>query len=198
MDPAAGTGTFLAEVIKQIRSGFEGQEGLWPGYVENDLIPRLNGFELLMASYAMAHLKLDMLLRETGYDREAKQRFRIYLTNSLEEHHPDTGTLFASWLSEEANQANHVKRDTPVMVVMGNPPYSVSSSNKSEWVEELMDDYKKDLNERNIQPLSDDYIKFIRYGEHFIEKNGEGVLAYITNNGFLDGLIHRKMRKAPS
>jgi len=195
LDPAAGTGTFLAEVINQIHSKFEGQKGVWPSYVENHLIPRLNGFELLMASYAMAHLKLDMLLRETGYTREANQRFRVYLTNSLEEHHPDTGTLFASWLSEEANQANHVKRDTPVMVVMGNPPYSVSSSNKSNWIEELMKDYKKDLNERNIQPLSDDYIKFIRYGQHFVEKNGEGILAYVSNNSFIDGLIHRKMRE---
>ena len=195
LDPAAGTGTFLAEVIKQIHSKFEGQKGIWPSYVENHLIPRLNGFELLMASYAMAHLKLDMLLRETGYNREANQRFRVYLTNSLEEHHPDTGTLFASWLSEEANQANHVKRDTPVMVVMGNPPYSVSSSNKSDWIENLMKDYKKDLNEKNIQPLSDDYIKFIRYGQHFISKNREGILAYVSNNSFIDGLIHRQMRK---
>ncbi|MEX2410653.1 MAG: type ISP restriction/modification enzyme, partial [Candidatus Paceibacterota bacterium] len=111
------------------------------------------------------------------------------------EHHPDTGTLFASWLSQEANEANHVKRDTPVMVVMGNPPYSVSSSNKSDWIEELMEDYKKDLNERNIQPLSDDYLKFIRFGEYYIDKNGEGVLAYISNNSFIDGLIHRKVRE---
>ncbi|MDZ7660740.1 N-6 DNA methylase [Fodinibius sp.] len=109
LDPAAGTGTFLAEVINQIYEKFEGQEGIWASYVENHLIPRLNGFELLMASYAMAHLKLDMLLRETGYLREGEERFKIYLTNSLEEHHPDTGTLFASWLSEEANQANRVK-----------------------------------------------------------------------------------------
>ena len=95
--------------------------------MENHLIPRLNGFEILMASYAMAHLKLDMLLRETGYNRESSQRFRVYLTNSLEEHHPDTGTLFAGWLSDEANEANHIKRDTPVMVVFGNPPYSGES-----------------------------------------------------------------------
>ena len=195
LDPAAGTGTFLAEVINQIHSKFEGQKGIWPSYVENHLIPRLNGFELLMASYAMAHLKLDMLLRETGYNREANQRFRVYLTNSLEEHHPDTGTLFASWLSEEANQANHVKRDTPVMVVMGNPPYSVSSSNKSDWIEKLVKDYKKDLKEQNIQPLSDDYIKFIRFAQYFIEKNSEGILAYISNNSFIDGRIHRQMRK---
>ena len=195
LDPATGTGTFLAEVIKHVHKKFEGQQGIWSKYVTNDLIPRLNGFELLMASYAMAHLKMDMLLTETGYKPTDDQRFRIFLTNSLEEAHPDTGTLFSSWLSDEADQANAVKRDAPVMVVMGNPPYSVSSTNKSKWIESLTADYKKDLNERNIQPLSDDYIKFIRFGQHFIDKNGSGVLAYISNNSFIDGIIHRQMRK---
>jgi predicted helicase len=195
LDPATGTGTFLAEVVKHIHKKFAGQEGIWSNYVENHLLPRLNGFELLMASYAMAHLKMDLLLKETGYSPTSNQRLRIYLTNSLEESHPDTGTLFANWLSTEANEANHIKRDTPVMCVIGNPPYSVSSSNKSEWIEKLTADYKKDLNERNIQPLSDDYIKFIRFGQHFIEKNGSGILAYISNNSFIDGIIHRQMRK---
>ncbi len=195
LDPATGTGTFLAEVVKHIHKKFQGQQGIWSNYVENHLLPRLNGFELLMASYAMAHLKLDLLLKETGYKPTKDQRFRVYLTNSLEEHHPDTGTLFANWLSTEANEANHIKRDNPVMVVIGNPPYSVSSSNKGEWINGLLDDYKKGLNERNIQPLSDDYIKFIRYGQHFIEKTGEGILAYISNNSFIDGIIHRKMRE---
>lgn len=195
LDPATGTGTFLAEVIRQIHDKFKGQQGIWSQYVENHLIPRINGFELLMASYAMAHLKLDMLLTETDYKPKKDQRLRVYLTNSLEEHHKDTGTLFANWLSTEANEASRIKRDTPVMVVLGNPPYSVSSTNKGEWIEGLVADYKKDLNERNIQPLSDDYIKFIRYGQHYIEKNGEGILAFITNNSFLDGLIHRQMRK---
>ena len=195
LDPAAGTGTFLAEVIKLIYKKFEGQQGIWSNYVETHLLPRLNGFELLMASYAMAHLKLDLLLKETGYKPTKEQRFRIFLTNSLEEYHPDTGTLFANWLSTEANEANHIKRDTPVMCVIGNPPYAVSSTNKGEWIENLLSDYKKDLNERNIQPLSDDYIKFIRYGQYFIEKTGEGILAYISNNSFVDGIIHRKMRE---
>lgn len=194
LDPATGTGTFLAAVIKHIYKKFEAQQGMWSNYVESHLLPRLNGFELLMASYAMAHLKLDLLLKQTGYKPSKDQRFRVYLTNSLEEHHPDTGTLFANWLSSEANEANHIKRDTPVMCVLGNPPYSVSSSNKSPWIEKLTADYKKDLNERNIQPLSDDYIKFIRYGQYHIEKNGSGILAYISNNSFLDGIIHRKMR----
>lgn len=195
LDPAAGTGTFLAEVIKQVHLNFGGQQGIWSQYLDEHLIPRLNGFEILMASYAMAHLKLDMLLKDTGYNPSKEQRLKVYLTNSLEEHHPETGTLFANWLSSEANEANHVKRDTPVMCVIGNPPYSVSSSNKSEWIEKLTADYKRELNERNIQPLSDDYIKFIRFGQHYIDKNGNGILAYISNNSFIDGIIHRQMRK---
>lgn len=194
LDPAAGTGTFLAEVIKQIYQKFEGQQGIWSHYVDEHLIPRLNGFEILMASYAMAHLKLDMLLTETGYQSNKDQRLRVYLTNSLEEHHPDTGTLFANWLSTEANEANHVKRDTPVMVVLGNPPYSINSTNKGEWIQSLIADYKQNLNEKKIN-LDDDYIKFIRYGEHFIDRNGSGVLAYISNNSFIDGITHRQMRK---
>jgi predicted helicase len=195
LDPATGTGTFLAEVVKHIYKKFEGQQGIWSKYVANDLIPRLNGFELLMASYAMAHLKMDMLFTETGYKPSDDQRFKIFLTNSLEEADQDSGTLFSSWLSDESNQANEIKRDTPVMCVIGNPPYSVSSTNKSPWIEGLTADYKKDMKERNIQPLSDDYIKFIRFGQHFIDKNGEGILAYISNNSFIDGIIHRQMRK---
>lgn len=194
LDPATGTGTFLAEVVRHIYKNFEGQQGIWSNYVNQHLIPRLNGFELLMASYAMAHLKMDMLLTETGYKATTDQRFRIFLTNSLEEAHPDTGTLFSSWLSDEADQANAVKRDTPVMVVMGNPPYAVSSTNKSVWIQGLIADYKKGLNERKLN-LDDDYIKFIRYGQHFIDKNGSGILAYISNNSFIDGITHRQMRK---
>ncbi len=194
LDPATGTGTFLAEVVKHIHKKFVGQQGIWSNYVETHLLPRLNGFELLMASYAMAHLKLDLLLSDTGYKPTTNQRFRVYLTNSLEESHPDTGTLFASWLSSEAIEANHIKRDTPVMVVLGNPPYAVSSTNKGEWIQSLIADYKKDLNEKKIN-LDDDYIKFIRYGQYYIEKNGSGILAYISNNSFIDGITHRKMRE---
>ena len=194
LDPATGTGTFLAEVVKHIHKKFQGQQGIWSNYVETHLLPRLNGFELLMASYAMAHLKLDLLLTETGFKPTSNQRFKVYLTNSLEEHHQDTGTLFANWLSTEANEANHIKRDTPVMCVIGNPPYAVSSTNKNDWIQDLISDYKKNLNERKIN-LDDDYIKFIRYGQHYIDKNGSGVLAYISNNSFIDGITHRQMRK---
>ena len=195
LDPATGTGTFLAEVIQHIHKKFEGQQGIWSNYVEKHLIPRLNGFELLMASYAMAHLQLDILLKDTGYKATNDDRLRVFLTNSLEESHPDTNTLFANWLSDEANAANRIKRDSPVMVILGNPPYSVSSTNKGEWIQNLISDYKKNLNERKIN-LDDDYIKFIRYGQHFIDKNGSGVLAYISNNSFIDGITHRQMRKS--
>lgn len=148
----------------------------------------------------MAHLKLDLLLTETGFKPTSNQRLRVYLTNSLEESHPDTGTLFANWLSSEANEANHIKRDSPVMCVIGNPPYSGESANKGDWIMNLMEDYKKEpggkekLKERNPKWINDDYVKFLRYGQHFIEKNGSGILAFINPHGFLDNPTFRGMR----
>ena len=200
LDPATGTGTFLAEVIKYVNKKFKGQEGIWSSYVDEELIPRLNGFELLMASYAMAHLQLHLLLKETGYNATKNQRTKIYLTNSLEQYHPDTGTLFANWLSSEANEANHIKRDSPVMCIIGNPPYSGESANKGKWIMDLMQDYKKEpggkekLKEQNSKFINSDEYKFIRYGQHFIEKNGSGILAYINPHGFLDNPTFRGMR----
>jgi predicted helicase len=200
LDPATGTGTFIAETIKHIHKKYEGMQGIWSKYVEDDLIPRVNGFELLMASYAMAHLKLDMLLTETGYVPTKDQRLRVFLTNSLEEPHPDTGTLWGNLLSDEADQANEIKRDTPVMCIIGNPPYSGESANKGEWIMKLMEDYKKEpggvqkLQERNPKWINDDYVKFLRYGQHYIEKNGQGVLAFINPHGFLDNPTFRGMR----
>lgn len=195
LDPATGTGTFLAETIRKIYSYFVNQQGIWSQYVDNALIPRLNGFEIMMTPYVMCHLKLDLLLRETGYTTTKQtNRFNVYLTNALEKDETTKYPLF-DWLSEEARYAGMIKSEKPIMVVLGNPPYSVSSCNKNDYIDELMEVYKQDLNERNIQPLSDDYIKFIRMGESFIEKNNEGILAYISNNSFLDGVIHRQMRK---
>lgn len=193
LDPATGTGTFLAEIINHVKDNFFG--GGWSKYVEQDLIPRLHGFEIVMASYAMAHLKLDLLLKLTGYEPQSKQRLKVFLTNSLEEHHESAGNLFSTYLARESQEADRIKKDAPVMVVVGNPPYAVSSSNKGEWIANLLQDYKKDLNERKIN-LDDDYIKFIRYGQHYIEKNGEGILAYISNNSFINGITHRQMRKS--
>mgnify|MGYP002767167157 FL=1 len=195
LDPATGTGTFLAEAIRKIYSYFVNQQGIWSQYVDKALIPRLNGFEIMMTPYVMCHLKLDLLLQDTGYKTTNQtNRFNVYLTNALEKDETSKYPLL-DWLSEEAKQAGRIKSETPIMVVMGNPPYSVSSCNKSKYIDEIMEVYKQDLNEKNIQPLSDDYIKFIRMGETYIEKNNEGILAYISNNSFLDGVIHRRMRQ---
>jgi len=198
LDPAVGTATFLYKVISEIYQATtgKGQKGLWNNYVAEKLLSRIFGFELLMAPYAIAHLKLELLLKETGYDFKGEQRLGIYLTNTLEEEAKHSETLFAQWISEEANAAARVKKDAPIMVVLGNPPYAVSSTNKSEYIERLMERYKAAVrSERNIQPLSDDYIKFIRFAHERIERTGHGIIGMITNNSYLTGLIHRGMRE---
>jgi predicted helicase len=199
LDPAAGTGTFLAEVINKIYERFIRQKGLWAGYCAEHLIPRLNGFELLMAPYAMAHFKLDMILEQTGYHGDMDKRIRVYLTNSLEEPESNAPVLLMEkWLSDEAAEANSIKRDTPVMVVIGNPPYSGESANFTK--EEFLRSYKKEpggvekLNEKNSKWLNDDYVKFIRYGQNFIDTHGDGILAFINNHSFLDNPTFRGMR----
>lgn len=199
LDPATGTGTFLAQIIEYIAQQFASQQGIWQNYVQEHLLPRLNGFELLMASYAIAHLKLDMLLSQTQIT-QSTNRIQIYLTNSLEEPTPDRSLPLARWLSDEANEANRIKRDTPVMCVIGNPPYNGSSSNKGSWIMNLIDDYKKEPNSKeklkgkSKKSPNDDYVKFIRLGSYFIEKNKSGILIYINNNSFLDNPTSRGMR----
>mgnify|MGYP006432979861 CR=1 FL=1 len=165
LDPATGTGTFLAEVIKQIAPNIQGvAPGLWSSYIEQDLIPRLHGFELLMASYAMCHMKLDMILTELGYQpSKTPPRLSVYLTNSLEEGEPaNQSLLFSQWLSREAKGANAIKRDMPIMCVIGNPPYSGISQNMGEWISGLIEDYKYvdgvHFGERKHW-LHDDYVK---------------------------------------
>lgn len=211
LDPATGTGTFLAEVVKLVADRVKGiAPGQWSGYVERDLIPRIHGFELLMASYAMCHMKLDMILTSLGYKPSDKppenaKRLGVYLTNSLEEGERVEQTLFGLSLAiaNEARAASDIKRQTPIMCVIGNPPYSGHSSNhfeKGGFFDRLMDDYKREpasarsLQERNPKWINDDYVKFIRFAQHMIDKNGEGVLGFITNHGYLDNPTFRGMR----
>jgi hypothetical protein len=200
LDPATGTGTFLAEVIKQIAPKIQGvAPGMWSSYIEADLIPRLHGFELLMASYAMCHMKLDMILTEMGYKPTGNPpRLSVFLTNSLEEGEPANQTLpFTQWLSREAKGANAIKRDMPIMCLIGNPPYSGISHNTGDWITRLIEDYKYvdgvHFGERKHW-LQDDYVKFIRLSESLIEKNGEGILGFISNHGYLDNPTFRGMR----
>jgi len=186
----------LYYVINQIYELFKNNKGLWASYVSQHLLPRLFGFEILMAPYAVAHLKLGLQLAETGYDFRSNERLRVYLTNTLEEGFEGEKLPFVEWLVEEATAAGYVKHDAPVMVVLGNPPYSISSQNKGEYIEHLMERYKRAVrHERNIQPLSDDYIKFIRFAHERIERTGYGVIGMITNHTYLSGLLHRGMRE---
>ncbi len=206
LDPAAGTGTFLAEVIKQIAPKIQDvAPGQWSTYVEKELIPRLHGFELLMASYAMCHMKLDMMLKEMHYKPTANPpRLGVYLTNSLEEGDKANQTLpFAQWLSNEAKQANTVKRDMPIMCVIGNPPYSIQSGNLSTYQVALIKKYRSvdgyPIKEKGMlqfeKNINNDYIKFIALAEKFIVKNDFGILAFITSHGYLKSSSFRGMRQ---
>lgn len=199
LDTATGTATFLYFVIDLIHEGFRKQLGAWDGYVGRHLLPRIFGFELLMAPYAIAHLKLSMLLEQSGYTFGSDQRLGIYLTNTLEEAAKKSEMLLGQFVSREANAAAEIKHERPIMVVLGNPPYSGHSANKGEWITGLVRDYYQvdghPLGERNPKWLQDDYMKFIRFAEWRINQTGEGVLGYITNHGYLDNPTFRGMRQ---
>lgn len=207
LDPAVGTGTFLVEVIDVIhrtmtdkwhKQGHRPLEilSLWNDYVPNHLLPRLYGFELMMAPYAICHMKIALKLAETDYRFLASERLRIYLTNALEPAQDFSGQfdIMAPALAHEARAVNEVKRHVPFTVVLGNPPYSnFGQLNKIPFILELLEDYKRGLDEKKIN-LDDDFIKFIRFGEYQVQKAGVGCLSFITNSSFLDGLTHRQMR----
>ncbi len=240
LDPATGTGTFLYGIINHIFESFRRNRGMWSGYVSEHLLPRLFGFELLMAPYAVAHMKLGLQLDDTGYDFKSDERVGVYLTNTLEEAHTLTRRMpFTEWLAQEANEAGGIKKEKPMMVILGNPPYSGKSNNPNEkdtlinkgakyiqdwevgrngkpaaiektarraikkkqptFIGRLMWDYfvidGQRLKEKNPKWVNNDYVKFIRFAQWRIEKTGYGVLAFITDNSYLDGLTFRGMRQ---
>ena len=210
LDPAVGTGTFLVEVIgliyetltakwKAAGYGSTERRELWNDYVPKHLLQRLHGFELLMAPYAIAHMKIGLKLYETGYEFGPDERIRIYLTNALEPAHEVDGQLVLAIppLAKEAEAASTVKEQHRFTVVVGNPPYQRASANRGAYVEDLIAPYKEPVRaERNIQPLSDDYIKFLRLSEVMLETAGAGVHGMITNNTYLSGRIHRGIRQS--
>jgi len=207
LDPAVGTATFLFFVIQQIYARFAKQKGAWDGYVSEHLLNRVFGFELLMAPYAVAHLKLGMELQETGYKFGSDQRLGIYLTNTLEEAARKSEKLFAQWISDEANAAAEIKRDKPILVVLGNPPYSGHSANRSRdengkltFIGQLIEDYKEGCPELHkpaqAKWLHDDYVKFIRFAQWRVDRTGHGILGFITNHGYLDNPTFRGMRQS--
>jgi type I restriction-modification system DNA methylase subunit len=198
LDPATGTGAFLAEAVRLIYEQ-NPHKGAWNNYVNEHLIPRLFGLELLMAPYAIAHLKLDIILKETGFINNGDRRFNIFLTNSLEGEKQYNTPSFYGFIAEESALASRVKQESPIMVVLGNPPYSGESANKNRWINNLLNIYKLEprvgaLQEKNIKWLNDDYVKFIRLAEYFIERKQSGIVAYINNHSFLDNPTFRGMR----
>lgn len=197
LDPAAGTLTFIVQAIKQIQKELEEKkkEGLITSYIEEHILPHFHAFEILVAPYTVGHFKVSMVLEDMGYRFKENERFQFYLTNTLEMKDPKQ-TSFLIDLTKEAREAKRIKEKVPIMVVTGNPPYSVSSENKSEFIERLMDDYKEDVRtEKKYGVLEDDYIKFIRFADWKIAQAGKGILGFITNNSYLSGVIHRGMRR---
>jgi hypothetical protein len=226
LDPACGTGTFLYTVVDLVRERFmrSNNAGMWSGYVRSHLLPRLFGFELLMAPYAVAHFKLGMQLagqdlesdelrRRWAYDFGGDERLGIYLTNTLEEAERRAQRVFAfieRIIAEEAAGADRIKRDLPIMVVLGNPPYSGHSANRSwttqdgrrvpTFIGRLIQDYQRvdgqPLGERNPKWLQDDYVKFLRWATWRIERTGAGILGFVTNHSYLDNPTFRGMRQS--
>lgn len=209
LDPACGTGTFLLWICQLIHDRFHTEreamiarvgEISWSEYVSEHLLPRIFGFELLMAPYAIAHLKLGLFLSEKGYQFDSGKRLGVYLTNTLDEPKAQADFLFQGFISDEANAAVGIKQDEPVMVVVGNPPYSGHSENKSEWIQQLMREYYQvdgvPLGEKNPKWLQDDYVKFMRFSQWRIARTGSGILAFVTNHGYLDNPTFRGMRRS--
>lgn len=235
MDPATGTGTFPYQIIRLLRERFAASEsaGQWPAYVREHLIHALYGFELMMAPYAVAHLKLSMELEgldmPTGTEEEQEQqaeqavklqeRLNVYLTNTLDDPMHETTRLSGPFqvISDEAALAGRIKADYPLMVVLGNPPYSGHSANNSQWIDDLLKGtvrmkgkidkarrtpgnyYEVDgkpLGERNSKWLQDDYVKFIRWAQWRVEQTGAGIVAFITPHGYLDNPTFRGMRQS--
>jgi hypothetical protein len=213
LDPATGTATFIVEVIEHVHAHMLGvwrKQGLvtkaqwlpkWNSYVRLHLLPRLFAFELMMAPYAIAHMKIGIKLAETGYTFPPDgPRVNVFLTNALEPAHlvqPQLESM-APMLAHEAIAANRVKEQLAVTVLVGNPPYSEKSSNTNNFIDDLMDRYKQTIRteEAQIKSVSNDYVKFIRLAEYDIKSSGVGVMGMITANGYMDGRLFRDMRRA--
>ena len=219
LDPATGTGTFLVEVIDVIYRTLcakwqaQGHDqsriaALWNEYVPRHLLTRLHGYEILMAPYAIAHLKIGLKLYETGYRFASDERARVYLTNALDPAHEQLRLPDVDALAREAEAVDEAKRNGRFTVVLGNPPYSGHSANKGEWIRDLLrsggageaESYfavdGEPLNERNPKWLNDDYVKFLRFAQWTIDRAGRGVLGFITNHSYLDNPTFRGMRES--
>ncbi|EHE0558248.1 N-6 DNA methylase [Campylobacter upsaliensis] len=204
LDFATGTGSFLAAVFEKIIS--KESEVFKNETIKNKFLKDIYGFELSFVPYIVARLKLGQILRKSGFEDFSEADFQIYLNNTLDLEKNGTLDMFVPLvnLNEEWQKAKVVKHDKNLLVILGNPPYNAKSKNKGKEILELLKIYKENLNETNIQPLDDDYIKFMRFAQWKLLEQGQknifeansGLMGFITNNSFLDGRIHRKMRES--
>ncbi|AIE76082.1 type ISP restriction/modification enzyme [Synechocystis sp. PCC 6714] len=209
LDPACGTGTFLLWIFKLIHErhqanpeAFEYSD--WNDYVDHCLLPRIFGFELLMAPYAICHLKLGLFLEESGYRFESGQRLGVYLTNSLDDSISKSEFLFDEFIANESSEAAEIKKTKPISVVLGNPPYSAKSANLGEKVRKIVEPYRYVDGEKIIEKsalqfeknIQEDYVKFFAFSQKIIGKLHNAILAFITNNSFLDSITLRGLRSS--
>lgn len=215
LDPATGTGTFPRYIIEVIWETFyhktkslsvTERKTRWNVYVRQHLLPRLFAFELKMAPYTIAHMKLGLTLQEKGFEFQDGDRLQVYLSNALQPAH-EVARVDTPALAHEVERANRVKAQTPITIVVGNPPYSGHSANASRdaqgawnFIGQLLQDYYKvdgqPLGEKNPKWLQDDYVKFLRFAQWRITQTGQGILAMITNHGYLDNPTFRGMRQS--
>ena len=203
LDPAAGTMTFVARACQEAVREFEGKYGTGgrEEFIRDHILKNFYAFELMMAPYAVGHLKMSFFLEELGHRLSDDERFQFYLTNTLEmEELEQTHLPGMASLAQESRLAGEVKKQRPILVILGNPPYSGHSSNRGKWILGLIDDYKqvdgKPLGEKNPKWLQDDYVKFLRFAQWKIEQAGQGLVGMITNHSYLDNPTFRGMRQS--
>jgi len=203
LDPAAGTMTFLAQAAKLAVEEYSQKygEGMVPGLIRDHILKDFYAFELMMAPYAIGHMKMSFFLEELGYRMEDDERFKLYLTNALDmEEHGQAKYVGTTSLAQESELAGQVKKEEDILVILGNPPYSGHSSNKGNWISEEIKRYffsdGKPLGERNPKWLQDDYVKFIRFAQWKIESAKKGIVGIVTNHSYLENATFRGMRKS--
>ena len=203
LDPAAGTMTFVAQAAQAAVAEFEAKYGSGgkADFIRQHVLKNFYALELMMAPYAVGHLKMSFFLEELGHRLGDDERMPFYLTNTLDWKELEESRLPGiSALAAESRLAGAVKKEKPVLLILGNPPYSGHSSNKGDWIRGLIDDYKqvdgKPLGEKNPKWLQDDYVKFLRYAQWKIEQAGRGVVGMITNHSYLDNPTFRGMRQS--
>ena len=197
LDFAAGTGTFMLGAIERAFENAKknGISGVWENIVSDFILKRLYGFEFLIVPYVLAHFRIHEYLKDLNYDYKKKDRLQLYLTNTLDNSAGGQVKMFPQ-MQAESDNAYKIKNEEPILVIMGNPPYNNKSEeiNRKEWIENLLKDYKENLNEKKIN-LDDDYIKFIRFAHWKMEKIKKGMIGIIVNNSFISGVTHREMRR---